>query len=120
MTSQAQAERSLPGVRGLAFFGFPLHPARKPSTARGEHLANVHLPMLFIQGQRDALADIALLEPLVGRLGTRATLATIEDADHSFHVPAKLGRTDGHALDQALDAFVDWQRSVSPGGDWVG
>lgn len=112
MTSQAQAERSLPGVRGVAFFGFPLHPAGKPSTTRAEHLADVHVPMLFIQGQRDALADMTLLGPMVGRLGTRATLATIEDADHSFHVPARSGRTDRQALDQALDAFVDWQQSL--------
>jgi hypothetical protein len=86
MTSQAQAEAALPGVRGLVFLGFPLHPAGRPSAERAEHLAEVHVPMLFLQGTRDALAELSLLRPVISRLGDRATLELFEDADHSFHV----------------------------------
>ena len=94
MTSQAQAAAPLPGVRGLAFLGFPLHPAGRPSQDRGEHLFDVQIPMLFLQGSRDQLAMLDQIEPLCGALGTRATLAIFQDADHSFHVPARTGRKD--------------------------
>jgi predicted alpha/beta-hydrolase family hydrolase len=108
MTSQAQAESLLPGVRGLVFLGFPLHPAGKPSDERAAHLADVAVPMLFLQGTRDDLADLALLRPLVKRLGSRATLRLFEDADHSFHVPARTGRKDAQVLDEVLDAMAAW------------
>jgi uncharacterized protein len=110
MTSQAQAETPLPGVLGLIFLGFPLHPANKPSTERADHLASVHIPMLFVQGTRDALADMTLLVPIVDTL--RATLHRSENADHSFHVPARLGTTDQQILDQALDRVVEWMQLV--------
>jgi len=105
MTSQAQAKASLPGVRGLVFFGFPLHPAKKPGVERAAHLADVRIPMLFLQGTRDALAEWDLIEPTVRALGERATLERVEDADHAFHVPARSGRTDREVLDQ-LAAYV--------------
>ena len=108
MTSQAQALAPLAGVRGLAFLGFPLHPAGAPSDTRAEHLAQVSLPMLFLSGTRDALAERALLEPVVGRLGQRATLSLIEDADHSFHVPAKSGRKDAEVLAEVLQRLAAW------------
>jgi predicted alpha/beta-hydrolase family hydrolase len=110
MTSQAQALAPLPGVRGLAFLAFPLHPAGAPSDTRAEHLARVSIPMLFLTGTRDALAERTLLEPVVARLGERATLSLIEDADHSFHVPARSGRNDAQVLDgvsQRLAAWID-------------
>src|SRR5882672_1237658 len=88
MTSQAQAAAPLPGVRGLVFLGFPLHPPGKASTERAKHLFDVGIPMLFLQGTRDELADLQLLEPLCAQLGPRATLRPLQDADHSFHVPA--------------------------------
>src|SRR5207244_1482266 len=94
MTSQAQAASPLPGVRGLVFLGFPLHPAGRPSDERAKHLFEVQIPMLFLQGTRDGLADLNLLEPLCKRLGSRATLKPFEGADHSFHVPARSGRKD--------------------------
>ena len=108
MTSQAQAIAPLDRVRGLVFFAFPLHPAGKPSDARAAHLSDVHIPMLFVQGTRDALADMSLLQPIVGELGSRATLALAEDADHSFHVPARTGRRDGDVLAHLLDAAATW------------
>src|ERR1700737_5640308 len=95
MTSQAQAAAALPGVRGLAFLGFPLHPAKRPSDARAQHLFDVRIPMLFLQGKRDELADVELIGQTAKRLGERATLHLLQDADHSFHVPARSGRTDG-------------------------
>jgi predicted alpha/beta-hydrolase family hydrolase len=110
MTSQAQAETPLPGVLGLIFLGFPLHPANKPSTDRSNHLVAVHIPMLFVQGTRDALADMTMLSPIVDTL--RATLHRSENADHSFHVPARLGTTDQQILDQALDRMVEWMQLV--------
>ncbi|MBD0273786.1 MAG: alpha/beta hydrolase, partial [Acetobacteraceae bacterium] len=94
MTSQPQADRPLPGARGLAFLGFPLHPAKKPLAERAEHLARVEVPMLFLQGTRDALAEMPLLVAVVQQLGGRATLLPLGQADHSFHVPAKSGRRD--------------------------
>ncbi|HEY0662142.1 MAG TPA: alpha/beta family hydrolase [Lysobacter sp.] len=108
MTSQAQAGSPMPGVRGLVFLGFPLHPAGKPSDERAAHLSDVAVPMLFLQGTRDDLADLALLRPLVKRLGSRATLQVFEDADHSFHVPARTGRKDTQVLDEVLDAMAAW------------
>jgi uncharacterized protein len=108
MTSQAQACDSLPGVRGLVFVGFPLHPAGKPSLERAEHLSKVDVPMLFLQGSRDELADIALLNTVVERLGTLATLALFDDADHAFHVRASSGRTDAQVREAMLDATADW------------
>lgn len=112
MTSQAQAGAPLPGVRGLAFLGFPLHPAGKPGSERGEHLFDVHTPMLFLQGTRDELADLGLLESLTRQLGKRATLLLFEDADHSFHVPARSGRKDTDVLADLLDALTHWIDSV--------
>lgn len=105
MTSQAQAASPLAGVRGLIFLGFPLHPARRPSDERGVHLAEVRIPMLFLQGTRDALADLSLLRPLVGRLGARATLTLFPDADHSFRVR---GREDEEVIADLADAIVRW------------
>jgi predicted alpha/beta-hydrolase family hydrolase len=108
MSSQAQAASPLPGVRALVFVGFPLHPAGKPSDARGAHLRDVGVPMLFLQGTRDALAELALLRALVHRLGERATLATFEDADHSFHVRARSGGSDARTLSSMLDTTAGW------------
>ncbi len=108
MTSQAQALDPLPNVRGLIFFGFPLHPAGKPGDERAKHLDAVAIPMLFLQGTNDALADLDLLKPMVKRLGKRATLTLFEHADHSFHVPAKSGRKDAEVLDEILDTAVTW------------
>jgi hypothetical protein len=108
MTSQAQAIAPLAGVRGLAFLGFPLHPAGKPSDVRAQHLFDVRIPMLFLQGTRDALAELTLLEPLVDRLDARATLKVFTGADHSFHVPVRTGRSDAEVRDEMLDAFISW------------
>ena len=108
MTSQAQAAAALPGVQGLVFLGFPLHPPKEPSAARAEHLFQVRLPMLFLQGTRDTFAQMELLGPLVKRLGPRATLTLLEDADHSFHVPARSGRTDAQVRNTMLTALAAW------------
>ena len=108
MTSQAQAEAPLPGVRGLVFLGFPLHPAGKPSDQRGQHLFSVKVPMLFLQGSRDQLADLGLLNPLVKRLGQGAVLKLFPDADHSFHVPARSGGSDAQVRDQIADSIAAW------------
>lgn len=108
MTSQAQADAALPGVRGLVFLGFPLHPAGKPSDERAAHLSQVQVPMLFLQGTRDELATLELLQPVVERLGDRATLRWFADADHSFHVPARSGRKDADVLGELLDALAAW------------
>jgi uncharacterized protein len=116
MTSQAQAEAPLPAVRGLVFLGFPLHPANKPSDERATHLADVQVPMLFVQGTRDALADMRLLVPMVDALAPRATLTLLEHAGHSFHVPVRSGTTDGQVLDAALDTMVAWIRSKLASG----
>jgi uncharacterized protein len=113
MTSQAQAASPLPGVRGLAFLGFPLHAPGKPSDERGRHLFDVQVPMLFLQGTRDDLADLSLLQPLVRKLGPRATLKLLPDADHSFHVPARTGRKDAHVMQEVLDAFAAWSDAVT-------
>jgi predicted alpha/beta-hydrolase family hydrolase len=108
MTSQAQAEEPLPGVRGIAFLGFPLHASGSPSEARAAHLFQVKIPMLFLQGTRDALADIALMRKLAKSLGKRATLIAIEGGDHSFRVPARTGRTDAEIRVEMLDALARW------------
>jgi predicted alpha/beta-hydrolase family hydrolase len=115
MTSQAQALRPLPGVQALAFFGFPLHPAGKPSVERAKHLADVHVPMLFIQGTRDKLAEPKLIQNVVKDLRPNASLQEIDDADHSLHVPAKSGRRDADILSEALDALVRWFASIADG-----
>jgi uncharacterized protein len=112
MTSQAQAEAPLDGVRGLAFLGFPLHPAGRPSQDRAEHLSRVDVPMLFLQGARDALAERDQLEPVCKALGLRATLKLFEDADHSFHVPARTGRKDAEVRGEMLDALAAWIDAV--------
>src|SRR5258705_12829664 len=113
MTAQAQAHSPLPGVRGLAFLGFPLHPAGKPSSDRAKHLADVKIPLLFLQGTRDALAELSLLEPVVKSLGSRATLHLLDGADHSFHVLKSSGRNDREVMDGALDAFTAWVAGVA-------
>jgi predicted alpha/beta-hydrolase family hydrolase len=112
MTSQAQALSALPGVRGLAFLGFPLHPAGKPSSDRAKHLADIQIPMLFLQGTRDALAELSLLEPVVKGLGRLATLHLVKEADHSFHVLKRSGRNDREVLDEVLDSFAAWVDGV--------
>jgi predicted alpha/beta-hydrolase family hydrolase len=112
MTSQAQALAPMDGVRGLAFLGFPLHPAKQPSSERGKHLTEVRVPMLFLQGTRDTLAALEEIEPLCKSLGARATLKLFEGADHSFHVPARSGRTDAEVMDEVLDAFATWTDHV--------
>ena len=112
MTSQAQATSPLPGVKGLVFLAFPLHPAGKPSAERASHLFEVTIPMLFLQGTRDALADPTLLKPLCAKLGERATLRLFDDADHSFHVPARSGRTDAQIRAEMLDALAAWVDGV--------
>ena len=108
MTSQAQATRALPGTAGLAFLGFPLHLAKKPSVERAAHLSGVKVPMLFLQGTRDALADLELMTPLVAQLGDHATLKVVDGADHSFHVLVRSGRTDRDVIDELLDTFSAW------------
>lgn len=108
MTSQAQAKAPLESVRGLVFLGFPLHPAGKPSSERAAHLAEVKIPMLFLQGTRDALAELELLEPVVKGLGGRANLHLAQEADHSFHVLKRSGRDDREVMAEVLDAFAAW------------
>jgi predicted alpha/beta-hydrolase family hydrolase len=112
MTSQAQAASPLREVRGLGFLGFPLHPRGQPSDERGKHLFDVHVPMLFLQGTRDSLADLEVLRPLVQRLGSAATLVVLAEADHSFHVPARSGRNDAGVMAELLDAFARWVDAV--------
>jgi predicted alpha/beta-hydrolase family hydrolase len=116
MTSQAQAEQPLAGVRALVFVGFPLHPPGRPSEERAQHLDRVALPMLFLQGTRDELADLALVRRVVERLGERATLELFEDADHSFHVPAKSGRRDADVRSALLDRTAAWIDRVALAG----
>jgi len=112
MTSQAQAAAPLQGIRGLAFLGFPLHPAGRPAQDRGKHLFDVAIPMLFLQGTRDALAMPDQIEPLCEALGRRATLKLYADADHSFHVPARTGRKDSQVRSEMLDALAGWIDAV--------
>jgi uncharacterized protein len=113
MTSQAQALDPLPGVHGLTFIGFPLHPAGKPGIERAAHLSDVKVPMLFVSGAKDALAEIDLLKPVVEGLGDRATLVVIADADHSLKVPARSGRTPAEAEAEALDAMAEWMKALT-------
>jgi uncharacterized protein len=108
MTSTAQAEAPLPGVRGLVFLGFPLHPPGRPGDARAEHLAQVQIPMLFLQGTRDAFADLNLLRPVVTRLGERATLHLVDGGDHSFKVLKRTDKTDADVMDELVGAIVAW------------
>jgi len=115
MTSQAQSESPLPGVRGLAFLGFPLHPPGKPSDERAKHLFDVEVPMLFLQGDRDDFAAMDLLAPLVERLGARAMLKTFPGADHSFRVPKRSGRTDAQVREELLGALAGWIEAVASG-----
>jgi predicted alpha/beta-hydrolase family hydrolase len=112
MTSNAMAHRSLDGVRGLVFLGFPLHPPKQPGVARGEHLARVQVPMLFLQGTRDTLADLELITGVCERLGPQATLHVVEGADHSFSVLKRSGRTDAEVLEDLADTITDWVRQV--------
>ena len=112
MTSQAQALEPLPGVLGLAFLGFPLHPAKKPSKERADHLADVRVPMLFLQGTRDELAELKLLKSVTQALGKRATLTLFEAADHSFHAPKRSGRTDAERLENLIHTLAQWMKST--------
>jgi uncharacterized protein len=112
MTSQAQAITPLADVRGLVFLGFPLHPAKQPSSERGKHLFETEVPLLFLQGTRDTLASLDQLKPLCQSLGARATLTLFQDADHSFHVPARSGRTDPQVRGEVLDALVAWTDGI--------
>lgn len=109
MTSRAAAAEPLPGVAGIVFLGFPLHPAGQPGVSRADHLARMNLPMLFLQGTRDTLADLTLLRPIVEQLGARATLRVIEHADHSFHVLKRSGRTDEQVLDELARTIAEWR-----------
>jgi len=108
MTSQAQALSPLPGVRGLVFLGFPLHPPGKSSDERAKHLFEVRIPMLFLQGTRDEFANLDLLKPLCKKLSPRATLKLFQDADHSFHVPARTGRKDPQVREELLNIMAQW------------
>ena len=112
MTSTAQAEDPLSGVRGLVFLSFPLHPPGRPGDKRAEHLAQVRIPMLFLQGDRDEFADLNLLKPVVKRLGAGATLYLVEGGDHSFHVLKRSGRTDADVMTELVQAIVDWSRQL--------
>jgi uncharacterized protein len=113
MTSQAQAAQPLPGVRGIAFVGFPLHPAGKPSAERAKHLADVALPMLFLQGTRDELADLDLIRQTTAALGRRATLHIVDGADHSFHVLVRSGRNDAQVREELQDAVARWIDAIA-------
>ncbi len=112
MTSQAQAHEPLPGVRGIAFVGFPLHPAREPATKRAEHLRGVRVPVLFLQGSRDELASLELLQPILLEL-PQATLHVIPDADHSFHVPKRTGRSDAQIIEELARELAAWARPLT-------
>jgi predicted alpha/beta-hydrolase family hydrolase len=115
MTSTAASQEPLTGVRGLAFFGFPLHAPGRDSSERGAHLAEVALPMLFLQGTRDKLANLELLEPLLSAVRPTPTLHVVEGADHGFHVLKRSGRTDEDVLDELCDTFASWARALVEG-----
>lgn len=112
MTSQAQASQPMPGVRGLVFFGFPLHPPGRPGTSRADHLTAVDVPMLFLQGTRDEFAQLDLLQQVVARLGNRATLHLIEGGDHSFKVPKRTGKSEADVMNELADAFQQWENNA--------
>jgi predicted alpha/beta-hydrolase family hydrolase len=112
MTSHAAAQHPLDGVRGLIFFGFPLHPPNRPGTKRADHLAKVSAPMLFMQGTRDTLADLKLLRPVCAKLGSRATLHIFEKADHSFHVLKSSGRSDAEVLRELAETAASWAEAI--------
>jgi uncharacterized protein len=112
MTSQAAAERPLEGVRGLVFLGFPLHPPGRPGKKRADHLAKVTVPMLFLQGTRDTLADLKLLRPICAKLGPQATLHIVETADHSFHVLKSSGKSDTEVLRELAETVVSWTEGL--------
>jgi predicted alpha/beta-hydrolase family hydrolase len=116
MTSNAQARRPLPGVSGLVFLGFPLHPPKQPGESRAEHLRAVELPMLFLQGTRDALAELDLITSVCDRLGPRATLHVVEGADHSFAVLKRSGRSDAAVMEELADTVASWCRRLAPRG----
>ena len=116
MTSQAAAQGLLPEVQGLVFFGFPLHPPKQPSTKRADHLANVPVPMLFLQGTRDTLADLTLLRPICAQLGSRATLHVIDTADHSFHVLKSAKRSDADVLRELAQTTASWAQQFGVAG----
>jgi len=117
MTSTAAAEAPLTGVRGLVFFGFPLHPAGKPSTGRGDHLSGVGLPMLFLQGTRDRLAGLDLLRPVLEGLEPAPKLHVVDDADHGFHVPKRSGRRDADVVAELADVAVGWMTKLRQGSE---
>lgn len=112
MTSSAAAKSPLPGVRGLAFLGFPLHPPNRPGSTRAVHLDEVHLPMLFLQGTRDDLADLELIKGVCGRLGSRATLHVVDDADHSFHVPKRAARSAEDVMQELAHTLAAWAKEL--------
>ena len=112
MTSMAAAERPLPGVHGLVFLGFPLHPAKRPGTDRARHLSDVDLPMLFLQGTRDRLADLELLRPVIDALGDDTTLHVVDGADHGFGVLKRSGRTETDVMAELADAVAGWIHSL--------
>jgi uncharacterized protein len=114
MTSTAAAQEPLDGVRGLVFFGFPLHPPKQPGTKRGDHLKDVTVPMLFLQGTRDPFADLKLLRPVCASLGSRATLQVIESADHSFHVLQGSGKTEAEVLRELAETTAAWADRIAP------
>jgi hypothetical protein len=111
MTSLAASAEPLADVRGIVFFGFPLHPPGKPGTERAAHLSSVTVPLLFLQGTRDTLATLELIEPVIENLGSTATLHIADDADHGFHVPKRSGRTDADVMDELADATAVWARA---------
>jgi uncharacterized protein len=115
MTSQAAAEGLLVGVRGLVFFGFPLHPPGSPGVGRSEHLDRVQVPMLFLQGTRDDFADLSLLRPICERLGSRATLHVVDGADHSFHMLKSSGRTDAEVRRELIETILSWVEAIARG-----
>jgi predicted alpha/beta-hydrolase family hydrolase len=114
MTSTAASQQPLDAVRGLVFFGFPLHPPNQPGTKRADHLAKVTVPMLFLEGTRDVFADLRLLRPVCARLGTLATVHIVESADHSFHVPKKTGKTDAEILRELAQSTAAWGATLKP------
>jgi uncharacterized protein len=113
MTSNAQARRPLSGVSGLVFLGFPLHPPKQPGESRADHLRAVDLPMLFLQGTRDALAELDLITSVCDRLGSRATLHVVDGGDHSFAVLKRSGRSEAEVMDELGDTIASWCRSLA-------